>query len=329
MPTRISSLDDGYEAGQLSVFPEALDDKEDLYEAHNNAESVLTQSLTYNGRNIVVEDATGFPQTGIVRLGQRANSYPSPELIYYGSRSDNVFTDLVRGFAGSTTGAWPSHNTYVSNSVVAEHHNASKDAIINIENDLGLEKFPDEDSLNGILQALEIKYLAPKPSYRAYPLKGPPPMDVTFHSVSEGHIIRYFWDFGDGTTSTERNPFHTYTQEGIYTVRLNTISSSGAQGISIKSGYITIDENEVIPFAYTTATTGTTADTFTFVDQTDGDIAQRHWVFGDGNSSTITDPDVHTTTHSYSTAGEYRPTLVVVFSDQTYKRAFLETITVT
>ncbi len=44
------------------------------------------------------------------------------------------------------------------------------------------------------------------------------PYTVNFINTSRGSS--FFWDFGDGTTSTERNPQHTYTQPGHYTVRL-------------------------------------------------------------------------------------------------------------
>jgi len=38
-------------------------------------------------------------------------------------------------------------------------------------------------------------------------------------SVPEGDVV-YFWDFGDGTTSVNTNPTHTYGKEGRYKVKL-------------------------------------------------------------------------------------------------------------
>lgn len=43
----------------------------------------------------------------------------------------------------------------------------------------------------------------------------------------------YFWDFGDGTSSTENSPVHTYSESGIYTVTLN--ASNGVCGSSSSS----------------------------------------------------------------------------------------------
>lgn len=39
-------------------------------------------------------------------------------------------------------------------------------------------------------------------------------------SESEGQIVGYFWDFGDGEISTEANPTHSYKKPGTYTVKL-------------------------------------------------------------------------------------------------------------
>ncbi len=39
-------------------------------------------------------------------------------------------------------------------------------------------------------------------------------------SDPDGEIVRWLWDFGDGTTSTEPNPTHRYTKGGVYTVTL-------------------------------------------------------------------------------------------------------------
>ena len=51
---------------------------------------------------------------------------------------------------------------------------------------------------------------------------------VRFEDRSEGAIDTWHWDFGDGTTSSERNPFHTYAQDGVqYTV---TLTVSGPEG---------------------------------------------------------------------------------------------------
>src|SRR3989339_958702 len=48
-----------------------------------------------------------------------------------------------------------------------------------------------------------------------------------FQNKSLGDIVSYFWDFGDGNTSEQKSPSHTYADTGYYAVCLSTISSVG------------------------------------------------------------------------------------------------------
>lgn len=337
MTNKISSLDSGYVLGDLSVYPEALDNKETLYEVKNNAITALKQVLPYSGKYLIVEDTSSFPSKGILRIGGIPGTDGTSELIYYDKKTDGVFSNLIRGFAGTRQNPWPKQSV-VSNAVCAEPHNTLKDALINIENNIGLSVSPVETSLNGILAALEEKFLSPKPLFRAYPTIGAPALRVRFQNFVVGETVRVLWDFGDGSSSIEKNPIHTYRSEGIYTVKLNVLNSTLGQGISIKNNYITVKDEERVPFFYVTPTEGysiekaaeltangipTTPTTFKFVDQTDGDITQRYWVFDDGENETQNDPNIHFTSHMYMKSGTYSPTVLDLFSSQQLKRVFI------
>lgn len=314
MSDRISTLDKGYSVGDLSIYPQAKDDYETIYRATNNAEAVLTQSLTYSGRFAVVNDTSKFADSGLVKIGE--------ELIFYASKTSTVFKDLRRGFANSTQRPWPA-GSVVQASVMAEHHNSEVDAIINIEANLGLKENPTEESLNGILKSMEERFLAPKPLFRAVPRTGPAPLDVHFQNFSGAPAIRFLWDFGDGGTSVEANPTHTYTADGIYTVKLSMITPLGGTGITTKIDYVIVSAEEDLPFFYVDRLAGDTSTTFTFVDQTKGEITSRYWIWDDGTSTTSSDPDEHIATHVYTTAGEYDPNLLLVFADGKLKRISL------
>jgi len=341
---RNSSLDIGYTTGDLSVFPEAKDSKETLYEVRNNAETQLKQTLSYNGKYIIVEDNSNFPPRGLLRVGPPAGETGAAELIYYDSKTTGIFRNLIRGFAGSRQNPWPV-GSWVGNAVMAEHHNAIKDAVIQIEKDLGVTDSPEETSLNGILKAQETRFLSPKAIFRAHRLEGPPPLQVRFQNFSTGPLVRYLWDFGDGTTSVEKNPIHTYQAEGIYSVQLNVITSLGAQGITYKKNYIAVNEDSKIPFFYVLPYQGYSRETaeglniepttFKFVDQTDGDIIQRYWILDgagtandeediDGTSFPVFDPNIHTLDYVYEKPGTYTPSLLILFENQNMKRAFLK-----
>lgn len=301
---KISSLDAGYSTGSLSVYPSAIDSTRELFEVSNAAQTVLSQTLGYASRFITVDSTDGFVSQGLIKIGE--------EIVYYSSIQGNQFRGLKRGFAGSRQGQWPM-GTSVVGGVMAETHNANKDAILNIEANLGITENPAPTSLNGILKDLENRFLAPKPIFQAYPLSGPPPLQVSFQNFSTGESVRYLWDFGDGSTSTESTPIHTYVAEGIYSVKLNLITTAGAQGVSVKSSYIKVDSAIGPEFFYVTPMVGTTATVFSFVDQTVGNVSNRYWVFDDGGQQQINDPDQNVTSYTYSQPGVYTPSLIVVF----------------
>jgi len=337
---KLNSLDAGYTTGDLSLFPEVIDAKSYLYPAKNNSETFLTYAVNYNSKYLLVENTDNFPDQGILRIGSPIGTYGPSELIYYNTKAKGIFKDLIRGFAGSRQSPW-NVKSNVSSGVMAEHHNSIKDAVIKIENKLGVKDFPEAESLNGILKELETKFITPKAIFRAYPIRGKTPLRVRFQNFSTGPIVRYLWDFGDGTTSIEKSPTHNYLNEGSYTVKLNVINTLGAQAICKKSNYITIDDTEVQPFFYATPAVGNSIDTsgvgateFEFVDQTEGNITQRYWVFGgvvyykgeriESGSINITDPNVHTIKVLYESPSEYETSLIVIFNDENQKNTGLK-----
>ena len=66
------------------------------------------------------------------------------------------------------------------------------------------------------------------------------PAQVKFTNKSMNGIT-YLWNFGDGTTSTESNPTHTYTKEGNYTVTLSVDGGVCGSDMITKKNYIKID----------------------------------------------------------------------------------------
>ena len=59
-----------------------------------------------------------------------------------------------------------------------------------------------------------------EPLFTADPVTGKSPHVVQFNNLTGVDFMDIWWDFGDGTTSKEMNPIHTYEQPGIYTVTL-------------------------------------------------------------------------------------------------------------
>jgi PKD repeat protein len=58
----------------------------------------------------------------------------------------------------------------------------------------------------------------------------PVPSEVSFSNASK-HADSYNWEYGDGTSSTEENPKHTYPTGGIFNVKLTATSKGGSRSI--------------------------------------------------------------------------------------------------
>lgn len=65
------------------------------------------------------------------------------------------------------------------------------------------------------------------------------PVQFTNQSKGPG-TLSYVWDFGDGQTSTQANPSHSFNQRGNYTVKLTTNSSEGCTATKVKTDYLNV-----------------------------------------------------------------------------------------
>lgn len=77
----------------------------------------------------------------------------------------------------------------------------------------------------------------PTAQFTANITAGPAPLPVEFTDLSSGVPTSWYWDFGDGTNSTDQNPTHTYAS-GIYTVNL-TVANTGGNSTKVAKNYIT------------------------------------------------------------------------------------------
>jgi PKD repeat protein len=146
----------------------------------------------------------------------------------------------------------------------------------------------------------------PKAQFTAYPRQGREPLTVIFLDLSRGSPSSRLWDFGDGFTSTDRFPIHTYENSGKYAVKL-TVSNSGGSDTLTRENYITVMAARPPKAQFTAAPReGTVPLTVTFRDISRGSPSSRLWDFGDGTSSTETGP-----VHTYTAAGKYTVTLTV------------------
>jgi PKD repeat protein len=124
-----------------------------------------------------------------------------------------------------------------------------------------------------------------------------------------GTLVSRAWSFGDGATSAQQNPDHTYADDGTYDVRLIVVDDGGAADTA--SSVVTVARPNVPPVA--AFAVNCPELTCAFTDQStdaDGTIASRNWTFGDGQSSSARNPS-----HTYAAEGQYTVSLVVTDDD--------------
>jgi len=81
---------------------------------------------------------------------------------------------------------------------------------------------------------------APPPvaDFAAEPTEGEYPLEVHFEDRSEGHVLQYKWDFGDGSTSLLSDPVHVYNEAGTFTVTLRVVGTGGAADQIVKEDFV-------------------------------------------------------------------------------------------
>ncbi|MFC2096508.1 PKD domain-containing protein [Bacteroidota bacterium] len=133
----------------------------------------------------------------------------------------------------------------------------------------------------------------------------PEQQSVQFSNVSTGIFDFWFWEFGDGTTSTQQSVEHIYTEPGFYLVSL-AVRNSVNDCIDYYADFIQVgiaDCKSDFDFTITNATNNTVS----FEENSIGNIGEYFWFFGDGNISEIVNP-----THSYDHGGMYNVSLTVI-----------------
>jgi len=134
----------------------------------------------------------------------------------------------------------------------------------------------------------------------------------------DGSIVSWSWDFGDGTTSSERNPSHTYESAGEYRVSLVTTDNDGAS--SSESSRVVTVENVLPNASFAAPSTAAVGAPLTFVDESvdpsiGGRIVHVAWDFGDGSYRAGGPSEDASYTHVYEASGDSTVTRFVIDQD--------------
>jgi len=144
-------------------------------------------------------------------------------------------------------------------------------------------------------------------------VQGVPVVDFTYnvsqftvnftYSGNAGYSV--LWNFGDGSTSTQQNPTHTYATQGNYSVTM-TVSNACGQTVKVKTVSIALLPEAA--FSYTPGD-GCAPLTVQYTNQSSGSYSQLLWSFEGGTPafSTSNNPTVN-----YFTGGTFNTSLIAI-----------------
>lgn len=127
---------------------------------------------------------------------------------------------------------------------------------------------------------------------------------VSFINLSSalitGDTMGFYWDFGDGYTSTAVNPIHTYLNSGTYNISLSLTNLPGCLGTYSINLFITVDPKPVADFSCNPEIASLN---FAQINFTDMSLNSAQWLWDFGDSSTATSQH---TSHTYKHVGYFQ-----------------------
>jgi parallel beta-helix repeat protein len=151
--------------------------------------------------------------------------------------------------------------------------------------------------------------------FSAEPTKGVSPLKINFTDKSQPQedIASWLWDFGDGATSNEQNPFHVYhtvDPYSYYNVSLTVNRTGGESDTETKTGYIKVWKPGAAPDAdfYCERGVGEPSLPVQFTDKSIGEVTSWAWDF---DNDGIVDNTTQNPSHQYSEEGIYTASLTV------------------
>ncbi|NLV42782.1 MAG: PKD domain-containing protein [Candidatus Hydrogenedentes bacterium] len=132
--------------------------------------------------------------------------------------------------------------------------------------------------------------------------------DTSVSSESLGPVTAWFWEFGDGTLSTEQNPAHLYMRAGTFDVRL-TVTAGGAKETLTRKGCVRVSAAGITVDFSSSATNVLVGQSVAFTDLSSSEntpITGWKWSFGDGGESAERNPS-----HVFAASGIYSVSLTV------------------
>lgn len=166
-----------------------------------------------------------------------------------------------------------------------------------------LEATTDEGCVTNLVKSFEA-FTIPEPDFTVTNVCVNTDIDIVNQSmINSSDDLDFFWDFGDGSTSTLAGPAKTYAQPGDYEISLEVTSDNNC--VEILTRTVTIYPEPVASFNFQSACVGDPVRFFNVSSIGSGSMTYE-WDFRDGNTSTAQNPE-----HTFEQAGTYFVLLTV------------------
>jgi len=151
---------------------------------------------------------------------------------------------------------------------------------------------------------------APGAAFTLSPTAGNIPLTVNFTDLSVGEVTSWSWNFGDGSSSNQQNPSHTYTVAGSYTVSL-MVTGPGGSDTAVQPNAVSVNEpgGLDVDFLAIDPTTGPAPLRVRFrAFNITGQATSGVFDFGDGTTGNV-GANNGRIIHTYQSPGTYTVTL--------------------
>ena len=249
----------------------------------------------------VTETANEAPNANVDANPKSGNAPLEVSFIGSGSTDDHAISSYLWDFKdGSTaTEADPKH-TFIAQ--------GDYEVLLTVKDENGLTS--QETILISVANAENV---APIAVVTSNAIAGDAPVTIQFigsNSTDDKEITKYSWDFKDGSTATNSNPSHTFTQAGVYDVELTVEDQEGLKN----STNLSINVREVsntapVAIVTTNAVTGEAPLTVQFTGNNSTDdkaVIAYAWDFKDGSTASNVNPS-----HTFNEAGTYEVEFIV------------------
>jgi PKD repeat protein len=280
----------------------------------------------------VVVNANGTHQPAVNLTPWQGNQY-SPKAVWNGTHYVVVYNDQINRFAPFTLNQLDSRSDLFGIRVTATGSKVDPMGFVFSASPIA-ESWPNVTAGNGVTLLTGSVLLNDRfDSYRvgyefrgangnqwpvavatATPDSGNTPLTVNFSSVGstdlDGTIVSYFWDFGDGATSTTANPQHIYTVAGNYVATLKVTDNLGATTSNTVAIEVTTPNQNPVAVFQVDPPTGHAPLSVTLTSDgsydPDGAVGNFEWHFSDGGIYFG-----RTAFHTFSSPGTYTISLTV------------------